>query len=166
MDSDFSDAPIDRDRDQFLRELVRELATVLEETIGLEEAEGFISIVGSRIGEMMNAEYQRAAGVDRLNVTQVANALVDLKRRIDGGFSIESIDENTIVLVNTACPFGHYVTGRPSLCMMTSNVFGRISASNLGYSRVELKETIAKGDAGCRIIVHLQEGEAGREYYS
>lgn len=37
--------------------------------------------------------------------------------------------------------------------MMTSNVFGMIAASNLGYAKVELQETIAKGASGCRVIV-------------
>jgi signal transduction histidine kinase len=64
--------------------------------------------------------------------------LTDLKRRIDGGFSIESINETRIVLVNTRCPFGTYVEDRESLCMMTSNVSGRIAAHNLGYTPIEL----------------------------
>ena len=161
----FAEHPIDRDRDKFLRELLRELSGVLEETVGLEEAAGFIAMVGGRIGELMNAEYQDAAKSDKLEVSQVADALVDLKRRIDGGFSIESIDHEKIVLVNSACPFGEYVAGRRSLCMMTSNVFGRIGAANLGYARVELAETIAEGAPGCRVIVHLSEGEEGREYF-
>lgn len=162
----FSDAPFSRDRDQFLRELVRELATVLEETVGLVEAEGFIAVVGNRIGEVMNKEYQSAAGLKSLDAKRVASALVDLKSRIQGGFSVESIDADKIVLANTRCPFGEYVRDRQSLCMMTSNVFGRITANNLGYARVELQETIAKGDSGCRIVVHLQEGDSGREYFS
>jgi hypothetical protein len=48
-------------------------------------------------------------------------------------------------------------------------VFGTIAAENLGYARVELKETIAAGDSGCLVVVHLKaaaENEAaeGREY--
>ena len=161
----FESLPIDRDRVKFLRELLRELSGVLEDTVGLEEAAGFISMVGARIGELMNAEYQAAANSGKLEVEQVADALVDLKRRIEGGFEIESIDHEKIVLVNSACPFGKYVAGRRSLCMMTSNVFGRIGAANLGYARVELAETIAEGASGCRVIVHLSEGEEGREYF-
>ena len=131
----FDTAPIERDRDRFTRQLLRELAGVLEGSVGLEEAEGFISMVGARSGLVMNDEYRAAAGVDRLDVAQIAGALVDLKRRIEGGFSVERIDEDAIVLVNDACPFGSYVDGRRSLCMMTSNVFGRIAAENLGYAR-------------------------------
>ncbi|KAA9007157.1 transcriptional regulator [Histidinibacterium aquaticum] len=159
-------AGITRDRDQFLRELVRELAIVLEDTVGLEEAEGFISTVGNRIGRMMDADYRRAMQEDELAIEQVARVLVDLKARIEGGFEIERITPMAIFLHNTRCPFGAYVEGRHSLCMMTSSVFGRIAAANLGYARVVLEETIAAGDGGCRVVVHLKEGEGGREYYS
>jgi len=71
---------------------------------------------------------------------------------------------------NRVCPFAEKVVGRESMCMMTSNVFGTIAARNLGYARVELEETIARGDAGCRVVVHLVpdvdvETVSGREYF-
>lgn len=157
--------PIKRDTEQFLKELLRELAGVLEDAVGLEEAEGFISLVGGRIGQQMDSEYKTALGQERLNIEQVGQVLVDLKTRIDGGFSVKSIDEDKIVMVNTRCPFGEYVKGRESLCMMTSNVFGRISANNLSYSRVEITESIAQGNSGCRVVVHFQTGDEGRDYY-
>ncbi len=154
-----------RNRDRFTRELLRELTEVLEDAVGIEEAEGFVGLVGGRIGARMNREYRQASGVDALNRSQVAAALVDLKRRIDGGFTIESIDDDAIVLTNTVCPFGDYVHGRESLCMMTSNVFGRIAADNLGYARVTLERTIARGDGACRVVVRLTENGDGREYF-
>ena len=156
---------LSRDRDQFLRELLRELADVLEARVGLEEAKGFIARVGARIGDKMDAEYRQHLGGDRMELEQVAAVLVDLKTRIKGGFEIEEITSDRVVLVNSACPFGQYVHGRPALCMMTSSVFGRITANNLDYARVEKAETIARGDPRCRIIVHLTEGELGREYF-
>lgn len=152
-------------RDSFLRELLRELSGVLEDTVGLEEAEGFIALVGNRMGAAMNQSYREALNTDQLDVAQVAMAMVDLKTRIEGGFAIESIDDEGMVLTNTACPFGTYVEGRRSLCMMTSNVFGRIAASNLGYARVILDKTIARGDPGCRIVIRFEEGSGGREYF-
>ncbi len=161
----FADAKIDRDRDKFLRELLRDLSGMLEDSVGVEEAETFIAMVGSRMGVAMNADYRAAAETDRLDVNQVAAALVDLKARIQGGFSVESIDEDKIVLVNTACPFGRLVVGRPSLCMMTSNVFGRITADNLGYAQIDLEETIARGHSGCRVVVYLKPEGQGREYF-
>ncbi|MEZ5824407.1 MAG: methanogen output domain 1-containing protein [Geminicoccaceae bacterium] len=165
-DNPFANAPISRDRDHFLRELLRELMSILEDTVGLEEAEGFIALVGGRVGQVMDEEYRSANGRRKLDRQTVAHALVDLKRRINGGFAIERVDDEKIVLVNTACPFAEHVEGRKSLCMMTSNVFGRISANNLGYARVDLEETIAAGQSRCRVVIHLVEGEDGREYFS
>ncbi len=158
-------APIDRNRDRFGREVLRELTGILEDAIGLEEAEGLVGLAGGRIGTRLDREYRAIAGVERLGREQVAAALVDLKRRIDGGFSVEHLDDDRIVLSNTRCPFGRDVEGREPLCMMTSNVFGRIAADNLGYARVELEETIARGADGCRVVVHLREGSGGREYF-
>lgn len=170
IENTYRQMPATRDRDLFLREILREMAGTLESVVGLEQASGFISLVGSRLGEVMNSEY-RAGSAGALDREHVAAALVDLKRRIKGGFSIESIDEDRIVLVNTACPFGKHVQGRKSLCMMTSNVFGRIAAENLGYARVELSETIADGDGRCRVIVDLASRSAadtdiGLEYFA
>ncbi|WP_201455429.1 methanogen output domain 1-containing protein [Roseovarius atlanticus] len=160
-----ADEVITRNRDQFLRELVSELANVLESRVGLEAAEGFIARVGSQIGETMNEEYRTIFGTEALDAKQVAQALVDLKSRIEGGFRIEAICPDRIVLTNSACPFAGQVDGRESLCMMTTSVFGRIAASNLGYARVEKTATIARGDPGCRVVIHLTEGEAGREFF-
>lgn len=165
-DTRYADLPIARDRDRFLRELLRELSGVLEDTVGLEQAEGFIALVGGRLGQMMNEDYCAAIGQKPLDQAQIASVLVDLKRRIEGGFSIESIDDKKIVLSNTACPFARHVLGRPSLCMMTSNVFGRIAADNLGYARVVIDQAIAQGDPGCRVVVYFTEGDDGREYFA
>ncbi|MBD2580377.1 methanogen output domain 1-containing protein [Oscillatoria sp. FACHB-1406] len=158
------------ERDIFLRTLIRELSGTLQETVGVEEASGFISIVGQRIGGQINTEYRDALKVKTLSVQQVAEALVDLKRRIKGDFYIIEADEDKIILGNRACPFGEKVSERPSMCMMTSNVFGLIAAENLGYAKVELQETIALGYAGCRVVVYLKlndetEDIVGREYF-
>jgi predicted ArsR family transcriptional regulator len=157
------------DRDVFLRRLLRELAGTLQDIVGLEEASGYISLVGAAMGEHIDAEYRRALAVERLSRTQVAEVLVDLKRRIRGDFFVIEETEDRLVLGNRACPFGDFVQGRPSLCMMTSNVFGSIAAENLGYAGVELERTIAQGHAGCRVVIHLRPTEPGqpglREYF-
>ncbi|GGV83784.1 hypothetical protein GCM10010228_60470 [Streptomyces massasporeus] len=165
-----SDVEIPLDRDVFLRTLVRELATSLESVIGLEEASGYVSLVGQAVGTQIDEMYLKALGTDRLTGEQVAEALVDLKRRIKGDFYVIEHDDTKIVLGNRVCPFAEKVVGRESMCMMTSNVFGTVAARNLGYARVELEETIARGDAGCRVVVHLVpdvdvETVSGREYF-
>lgn len=162
------DVPLERD--EFVRTLLRELAGALQDVIGLEDASGFISVVGQKMGAEIEGRYKRALGVSTLDRRQVASVLVDLKRRIRGDFYIISEDDEKIVLGNRACPFAEKVHGRPSLCMMTSNVFGSIAASNLRYAKVELQETIALGAPGCTVVVHLQptneaRNAEGREYY-
>jgi predicted ArsR family transcriptional regulator len=165
---DLETLPVDLERDIFLRSLIRELAGTLQEVVGLREAAGYISVVGARLGDHINHQYKTALAVDRLTREQVAAVLVDLKRRIQGDFWIMEADDDKLVLGNRACPFGDKVLGRPSMCMMTSNVFGHIAADNLGYARVELQETIAQGHPGCRVVVHLKSADgpsAGREYF-
>ena len=157
------------ERDVFLRTLLRHLAGTLEEVVGLKEASGFISVVGQRMGEEMNEGYKKALSIPRLSREQVAQVLVDLKRRIQGDFFVIEQDDEKIVLGNRVCPFADKVRDRPSLCMMTSNVFGFIASENLGYAKVSLEETIAMGHAGCRVVVYLKPSAAaqaaeGREY--
>lgn len=165
-----TDLSIAIDRDVFLRKLLRELTGTLEDIVGLDEAAGFVSIVGQQIGEWMDTEYRQALGTDNLNLQQVCDVLVDLKKRIQGGFYLISVDRDKIVLANTQCPFGDKVRERPSLCMMTSNVFGTVSAENLGYARVCLHKTIANGDKECQVTIHLNQQspadqDEGREYF-
>lgn len=162
------DVPLERD--VFLRTLIRELSGTLQDVVGLDEASGFVSIVGQRVGDQINEQYRSALAVEGLTREQVRDVLVDLKRRIKGDFFVIDENDERIVLGNRKCPFGEKVAGRPAMCMMTSNVFGIIAAENLGYAKVELQKTIAEGHGGCVVVVHLKptaEAQAakGREYY-
>ena len=163
-----ADVPLDRDI--FLRTLVRELAGTLEDVIGLQDASGYISVVGQRIGDQISTEYRSALQVPVLTRAQVADVLVDLKRRIQGDFYIIEQSDEKIVFGNRACPFGDKVVDRPSMCMMTSNVFGAIAAENLGYAKIELQKAIARGHSECLVVVYLKqthesEAATGREYF-
>ena len=162
------DVPLERD--VFLRELIRELAGTLQEVVGVKQASGFVSVVGQRIGDKINAHYKAALEVSQLNREQVAAVLVDLKRRIQGDFYIIEETDEKLVFGNRACPFREKVEGRPSMCMMTSNVFGAIAAENLGYAKVELQQTIAEGHSECRVVLYLKPTTEsasvdGREYF-
>jgi predicted ArsR family transcriptional regulator len=164
------DLPIQLERDVFLRTLIRELSGTLQDVVGLEEAAGFVSVVGQSMGQQIDTLYRTSLRVEHLTRTQVADVLVDLKRRIQGDFYIIEQDEEKIVLGNRRCPFEEKVLGRPAMCMMTSNVFGSIAADNLGYAKVSLEETIALGAPGCRVVVYLKptaeaEAATGREYF-
>lgn len=162
------DLPLERD--VFSRVLIRELTGTLQEVVGLEEASGFVSLVGQKMGDYIDGEYKGALQVSDLTREQVRDVLVDLKRRIQGDFYVIEEQEDKIVLGNRRCPFGDKVLDRPALCMMTSNVFGSIAAKNLGYAKIVLEQTIARHDPGCRVVVHVkQTPEAdraeGREYF-
>lgn len=164
------DLDIPLQRDVFLRTLLRELSGTLQDIVGEEEAAGFITVVGQRMGDQINEQYRDALQTEGLDRQQVAEVLVDLKSRIQGDFFVIEQDDEKIVLGNRACPFAEKVVGRPSLCMMTSNVFGVIAAENLGYAKVVVEQAIARGDAGCRVVVHLKPTEqaqatTGREYF-
>lgn len=161
------DLNVDLERDVFLRSLIRELAGTLQDVVGLEEASGFVSVVGQRIGDQINDSYLKALQVKNLTKAQVADVLVDLKRRIQGDFYIIEQDDEKIVFGNHRCPFEEKVIGRPAMCMMTSNVFGVIAAQNAGYAKVSLEKTIANGDSGCRVVVYLKPRDEieGREYF-
>lgn len=161
------DVPLERDG--FTRTLIRHLAGTLQDVVGVDDASGFVAIVGQRMGDELNVMYKTALGVSNLTRDQLAEVLVDLKARIQGDFYVIEESDEKIVFGNRACPFGDRVLDRPSLCMMTSNVFGSIAAENLGYSKVVIQKAIARHDPECRVVVHLRPTEEakaarGREY--
>ena len=168
--TDIASADIGHGTDTFMRQLVRHLSGSLEDVV--DRPAGVVgrhAHVG-RVGDDIDAQYRDALSLSRLDRAQVTEVLTDLKRRIDGDFHVIEEREDRIVFGNTRCPFGDAVIGRPSLCMMTSNVFGVIAAQNLGYAKVELGETIAAGHHGCTVTVYLQDTPAardaeGREYF-
>ncbi|WP_077528788.1 methanogen output domain 1-containing protein [Vreelandella utahensis] len=165
-----ADLDIPLERESFQADLISELSGVLEDVVGLEEASGFISIVGQNIGVRLDSDYRKALGVASLTRSQVADVLVDFKARIKGDFYIIEQDDERVVLGNRVCPFGDKVRGHSSMCMMTSNVFGAIASENLGFAKVSLEETIARGNAGCRVVIYLRESQEsdtapGQEYF-
>jgi hypothetical protein len=87
-----ADVPLERDL--FLRILIRELSGTLQDVVGLEEASGFVSVVGQRVGEQINADYRAALGTETLDRAQVRDVLIDLKRRIKGDFFVIEEDED------------------------------------------------------------------------
>lgn len=161
---------VDIERDDFMLSVIRELAGALESIAGPQDAESYISLVGQSLGQRVNSLYIKALSADRLSRDQAAEVMVDFARRIGGDFYVIEGDGEKIVLGNRVCPFTEKVAGRESICMMTSNVLGAVAADNLGYARVELEETIARGYPGCRIVVHLRPSPdaragPGREYF-
>ena len=165
---DALDLPIERD--QFLRSMIRELAGTLQDIVGIEEAAGFLNVVGARTGQHVNQIYHDALQLSNLSRAQVTEVLVDWKRRIKGDFFVIEESDDKIVLGNRKCPFAEQVEGREAMCVMTSNIFGVIASDNLGYARVELEDTIARGGQQCKVVIHLKPNDdsdevSGQEYF-
>lgn len=143
-------------KEAFLRALVVQLSHVLEEQQGPAATEAAVAQVGTDVGGQMEAAYRAARGVSgRLSPEQMGDCYVRLKHAIEGDFSVVEANDERIVLLNRRCPFGDAVQRSPSLCRMTSSVFGGIAARNAGGATVLLEERIAVGDPGCRVVVEL-----------
>ncbi|BAY86393.1 hypothetical protein NIES267_59000 [Calothrix parasitica NIES-267] len=167
-----STTPLDisLESDLFIRTLFQELSGSLQKVVGAEEASEFISVAAQNMGREVDRKYKSALQVYNLSREQVAKVLVDFKNRIQGDFYIIEESDEKIVFGNRTCPFGDKVRNRPSMCMMTSNIFGSIAAENLGYAKVELQETIAQENPECRVVIYLRltkevEESPGREYF-
>jgi len=144
-------------RDVFLLAVAVQLAQAIEEQRGPDAAEAAVAQVGADVGGQMELEYRIATGTNGpLDAEHLADCFVRLKAAIDGGFFPLEVSENRIVLGNTRCPFGEVVQRAPSLCRMTSSVFGSIAASaTQAPVTIDLAERIAIGDPTCRVVINL-----------
>lgn len=150
-------------KESFLRALVVQLATTIEAEYGQDYADAAVAQVGTDVGGQMEAEFRSAMAIaERMTPEQMGDCYVRLKHAIDGGFRVLEANPERIVLVNDRCPFGTAVQQAPSLCRMTSSVFGGIAARNSDHgATVLLEERIAVGDPGCRVTVELNVPKAG-----
>ncbi len=64
-DLPLSAVPVALDRDRFLRNLLRELSGTLESVVGIDEASGYISVVGGAVGEQIDSDYRAALNVEQ-----------------------------------------------------------------------------------------------------
>jgi PAS domain S-box-containing protein len=163
--------PISLDRDTFMRRLITGLGHLNEAILGSDVAGGYIMNVGLSMGAAIEEEYKRFWNIDRpFTLDEYAHVIVDLKQKIKGNFSLVSKAPEKVVVRTTSCPFDALVRQSPSLCFMTSSVFGGIAARNFGYAKVVLHQRIALGDDGCYVTIHLQrtpeaETAFGKEYF-
>ena len=142
-----------------LRALIVQLASVVDNEAGPAAAEAMVAAVGTGVGMKMEEAFRskRDSLDGPLDVDSIAELLVHLKRGIDGDFFVVEANERRIVLGNRRCPFGDAVRQAPSLCRVTSSVFGGIAARNCGGAAVHLEERIAVGDPECRVTIWLEQ---------
>ncbi|SNR26178.1 methanogen output domain 1-containing protein [Puniceibacterium sediminis] len=148
----------------FFGDIVGTLAGTLEEVFGLDDSSAFISVAGDAIALRLKALYESELGELPKDAEVIGRVLVDVMRRVGGDFRIESVEKDRIVFVNRRCPFGSRVEGRPSLCMITTNLFGRIAAETNGYAGVQVEQAIARGAPKCRVVVALERVADGSWY--
>lgn len=153
-------------RESFLRALVVQLAQTAELATGPDAAETLVAQVGTDVGGRMEDAFREARQIEGdLANSEMAELFVELKAAIGGEFSVVEADADRIVLANTRCPFGEAVTRAPSLCRMTSSVFGGIARRNRGAAAVDLEQRIAVGDPECRVTVWLTPPGDDREAF-
>lgn len=164
------ETPVKLDRDEFLRQLITSLGYLNEGILGSDVVGAYIMQVGLSMGAAIEERYKQFWGIARpFTLEEYAHVIVDLKQKIRGNFSLVSLEPEKVVVRTTSCPFDRLVQRSPSLCFMTSSVFGGIAARNFGYAKVVLHQRIALGDPGCLVTVYLRrtpEAEAaiGKEY--
>src|ERR1700743_3042728 len=117
--------PIVLDRDLFLRRLIASLGHLNEGILGSDLTGAYIMNVGLSMGAAIEEEYKQFWNIDRsFTLDEYAHVIVDLKQKIQGNFSLVSKDATKVVVRTTSCPFDALVRQSPSLCFMTSSVFG------------------------------------------
>ena len=161
--------PISINQSDFYLKTLIELNSVLENFVGESESAAFMNHVAQHLSDLFLNMYQTGTEKTQFTPHQLAEILVDLKRRIGGSFSIIGVTNKHIVLGNTMCPFGNAVLGRPSMCQMTATVFGKIVADSNGYAGIKIDKSIANGDGHCHVKILLEpdnnDTEVLREYF-
>ncbi len=152
-------------RETFAVRLLTELTDTLEGVVGLDEASGFGTLVGRRLGQALCSD--NPTGGETSDSTQVAAMLSDLMCRLGGASRVASSDDRMITLHTDHCPFGALAVGRELLCVMTSSAIGAIAADHLGYANVEIAQSQARGDQRCVIRLHLDPSNNadGHEFF-
>jgi DNA-binding NtrC family response regulator len=149
----------------FLQSFVAEIAKAMDRTecpgcaAHLEQIEQ----IGLTAGVCLEEKAREVIGSPRpMDQDHYADLIVEIKNQIGGQFSRASGEAGMVRVVNSRCPFGEQVKHAPSLCRMTSSVFGGIAARHFGYAKVELRQTIAGGHDACDVCIYLDPHVAAR----
>ena len=107
--------------------------------------------------------YRKANAIEGpLDHETYADLIVEIKNRIGGNFSRATSEPGVVRVTSTRCPFGDGVKNTPSLCQMTSSVFGGIAARNFGFAKIVLHQRIACNDRTCEVSVVTDPAIADR----
>ncbi len=148
---------ISLDRETFLRTMVVDIAYLLESSLGAAYAGDYVGRVGLSMGAWIEHTYRDACNLKEvLTPQQYAEIIVDSKQHIGGDFSIMEVTPEAVTVVSRTCPFGEAVARTPGLCRMTASVFGGTAARNFSFAKVDIVHSLARGDSGCEVTIHLK----------
>jgi len=145
--------PVDINKTKFLKEMI----TGICENISTDQLKKAIEKIAIKIGQEISDIYRNFHNTAKLTKTQLIDSIIDAMNKLGAHFSLISEDKDKIVFRNSKCLFGNKIKRCQLLCLTTSNIIGKIVAENLGYSRVELKRTIANGYNEDIIRVYLNK---------
>ena len=82
------------------------------------------------------------------NMLEMAQTFCTLMNRLGGNFSIDEIDDNGFMLLNTKCPWSD-TNINPMYCMLGKAIFTRVGLRLYSDISVDIEKTIADGDNNC-----------------
>jgi predicted ArsR family transcriptional regulator len=133
--------PVDLNRTKFLKQIITGMCETIEPNLLKEALEKSSTDFGKEVSDI----YKKFHNTTKLTKTQLIDSIIDAMNKLGAHFSLISQDKEKIVFRNSKCLFGSEIKKCPLLCITTSSIVGKIIAENLGYSRVELKRSIANG---------------------
>jgi predicted ArsR family transcriptional regulator len=143
--------PVNINDKEFLRSMLLGTISSLDENTSKEAIRKSALKIAKNIEEL----YKRFYDVEKLNLDQFCEAVVDVEKKIGGEFKVVEKSNNRVIFRVLSCP----LTKCPGMCTVTSTILGTLAAKSFGYSKVILKKTIARGSDNCYIIVHLKKSE-------
>ena len=158
--------PVKLNKLGFFKDMLLETGANLDEKSS-REALGKSTLKLAKDTEAMYKDFYK---VEKMNIDQVSDSIVDAEEKIGGQFTVVEKNPNVIILKVLKCPFGERVKKCPSLCQTTANICGVMAARNLGYAKVSLRKRIAVGDDHCDVRIYLKkspesEKEQAKEFY-
>jgi len=152
--------PVNMNRDIFLTQTINELALNIDKN----QIKRTLNKIGLKLGKQIEQLYKEFYSVEKLNISQLTEALVDVEKKIGGNFSVVEKTPEKIIFKNNKCPFGNdRIKECPELCAITSSIFGIMASKNFAYSKVCLKKTIAKEDEDYIVIFLKKTRESEKE---
>src|SRR3989344_1767901 len=146
--------PVNFNRESFFQEITLQLVSNMDK----EHSKELLNKAGSALGKQIFELYRQFYGVEKLNVEQFAEAVLDVNKKIGAAFTVIEKIQDKIIFANTRSQFGEAAKSLPELSILTSSILGTMAVKSFGYAKVSMRKSIAK-DNEDYIIVYLKKTE-------